>query len=151
MAFIKEVAKYFMDFLETDFHKRKNPKRSVQFRSRINLVIGLNLNKYPSFNNLVWKGINHTFDKNVINTVQKGVYKTSIPKNLIDLIKLQSEKILKKQIENLLKQIVEESIRESGATGASDLGKVMKVLMPKVKGKADGKLVNQIVREKLGA
>jgi len=53
--------------------------------------------------------------------------------------------------EEQLKQIVEESIRESGAVGASDLGKVMKVLMPKVKGKADGKLVNQIVREKLGA
>jgi len=27
LAFIKEVAKYFMDFLETDFHKRKNPKK----------------------------------------------------------------------------------------------------------------------------
>jgi hypothetical protein len=31
-AFIKEVAKYFMDFLETDFHKRKNPKRSIQLQ-----------------------------------------------------------------------------------------------------------------------
>lgn len=49
LAFIKEVAKYFMNFLETDFHKRKNPKRSIQFRSSNNLLVGLNLNKYPSF------------------------------------------------------------------------------------------------------
>jgi len=33
LAFIKEVAKYFMDFLETDFHKRRNPKRSIQLRN----------------------------------------------------------------------------------------------------------------------
>jgi hypothetical protein len=51
--FIKEVAKYFMDFLETDFHKRKNPKRSIQFKNNNNLLIGINLNKYPSFSNLV--------------------------------------------------------------------------------------------------
>ena len=44
LAFIKEVAKYFMDFLETDFHKRRNPKRSVQLRNSSNLLIGLNLN-----------------------------------------------------------------------------------------------------------
>ena len=108
LAFIKEVAKYFMDFLETDFHKRKNPKRSIQLRSSNNLLVGLNLNKYPSFNNLIWKGITHVFDKNIINTVQKGIYKTNIPKNLIDLIKFQSEKIEKKQIEDLLNQIGEE-------------------------------------------
>ena len=98
LAFIKEVAKYFMDFLETDFHKRKSPKRSIQLRSNNNLLIGLNLNKYPSFNNIVWKTINHAFDKNVLNTVQKGVYRTNIPKNLIDLVKLQSEKINSKQM-----------------------------------------------------
>jgi hypothetical protein len=27
LLFIKEVAKYFMDFLETDFHKQRSPKR----------------------------------------------------------------------------------------------------------------------------
>ena len=39
LAFIKEVAKYFMDFLETDFHKRCNPKRSVQLRNSSNLLV----------------------------------------------------------------------------------------------------------------
>ncbi|MFD1431839.1 GatB/YqeY domain-containing protein [Lacticaseibacillus yichunensis] len=45
--------------------------------------------------------------------------------------------------------LVEETIQEVGATGKSDFGKVMKTLMPKVKGQADGGLVNRIVKEKL--
>jgi uncharacterized protein YqeY len=50
-----------------------------------------------------------------------------------------------------LKPLVQAAIAEAGAKDAKDLGKVMKVLLPKVQGKADGKLVNQLVRESLGA
>lgn len=114
LAFIKEVAKYFMDFLETDFHKRKNPKRSIQLRSNSNLLIGLNLSKYPTFNNLVWKAINHAFDKNALKTIQKGVYRTNIPENLLDLIKLQGGKITNDQTLKVLEQISEE-IEKSAA------------------------------------
>jgi|SRR3989344_8170758 len=52
--------------------------------------------------------------------------------------------------EEEIRKIVVESIKESGAAGVADLGKVMKVLMPRVKGKADGGLVNKIVKEELG-
>lgn len=45
--------------------------------------------------------------------------------------------------------IVEQKIAETGATSMADIGKVMGALMPKVKGKADGNLVNQLVRSKL--
>ena len=48
-----------------------------------------------------------------------------------------------------LERIVEESIAESGVQSVKDLGQVMRILMPKIKGAADGKLVNSIVREKL--
>lgn len=48
-----------------------------------------------------------------------------------------------------VRTIVEASIAEAGATSAKDMGKVMKVLMPKVQGKADGALVQKIVKEKL--
>ena len=58
LPFIKAVAKYFMDFLETDFHKRRNPKRIIQNKNSDNLHIGLNLNKYPTFNKLILKEIN---------------------------------------------------------------------------------------------
>lgn len=46
-------------------------------------------------------------------------------------------------------EIVACAIAESGANGLKDMGKVMKLVMPKVSGRADGKVVNDIVREKL--
>ena len=48
-----------------------------------------------------------------------------------------------------IEKIVSETIDEVGATSMKDMGKVMGKLMPKVKGVADGKTVNAIVREKL--
>ncbi len=108
LEFIKEVAKYFMDFLETDFHRRSTPKRAIRFRNNDNLLVGLNLSKYTSFNSLVWKSINRAFDRDVLNTVVKGTHRTNIPTNLLDLIKLQTEKISIKQIDNILQEISEE-------------------------------------------
>ena len=43
------------------------------------------------------------------------------------------------------------AVREAIASGAKDLGKVMGAVMPKFKGRADGKVINQIVREELAA
>ena len=55
-----------------------------------------------------------------------------------------------KQLEEKeLFQIVDEAIREVNASAPSDLGKVMKTVMPKVKGRADGKKVNELVSFKL--
>ena len=46
--------------------------------------------------------------------------------------------------------LVDTAIAETGAQGGKDMGKVMKALMPHVSGRADGKLVSDVVREKLG-
>lgn len=43
------------------------------------------------------------------------------------------------------------AVRAAIAAGATDLGKVMGQVMPHFKGRADGKLINQIVREELSA
>ncbi|REJ11397.1 MAG: aspartyl-tRNA amidotransferase [Paenibacillaceae bacterium] len=45
--------------------------------------------------------------------------------------------------------LVQQTIQETGASSKADMGKVMAALMPKVKGRADGKLVNQIVSKHL--
>jgi uncharacterized protein len=45
--------------------------------------------------------------------------------------------------------LVDEAIAEVGASSPSDLGRVMSVVMPKVKGRADGKRVNALVRERI--
>ncbi|MFC1710402.1 AAA domain-containing protein [Patescibacteria group bacterium] len=108
LLFIKQVAKYFMDFLETDFHKRRIPKRNIKLRSAENLLIGINLSKYPSFNQINWKAINKSFDKSVLRKIGKGVHKANIPQNLLDLISLQVKRISDKQIKKMVKDISKE-------------------------------------------
>ncbi|WP_336249665.1 GatB/YqeY domain-containing protein [Stomatohabitans albus] len=51
--------------------------------------------------------------------------------------------------EEEIRQIVTDTIAEVGATSPADKGKLMGALMPKVKGKADGKAVNTLVSELL--
>ena len=48
-----------------------------------------------------------------------------------------------------LEATVEETIKEVGATSKKDFGAVMQALMPKIKGKADGKAASSMVGKKL--
>jgi uncharacterized protein YqeY len=51
-----------------------------------------------------------------------------------------------------IERAVDDAIAESGATSAKDLGRVMKGVMTKLAGRgADGKVINEIVRRKLGS
>ena len=49
-----------------------------------------------------------------------------------------------------LQAVVDAAIADSGAAGPADLGRVMSAVMPQVKGRADGKAVNAMVRQRLG-
>ena len=73
--------------------------------------------------------------------------------DLVDACKAEIEILLKYLPQQLgeeeIKQIVKESAEEVGANNIKDMGKVMAVVRPKVIGKADGKLVSQIVKEYL--
>ncbi|AMM97946.1 GatB/YqeY domain-containing protein [Bacillus pumilus] len=51
--------------------------------------------------------------------------------------------------EEELQTIVKETIAETGASSKADMGKVMSAIMPKVKGKADGAVINRFVSEQL--
>lgn len=66
-------------------------------------------------------------------------------------IKILSEFLPQQLSADELRVVVQEAIQESGASSMAEIGKVMGALMPKIRGKADGKLANQIVRELLGA
>lgn len=48
-----------------------------------------------------------------------------------------------------IRRIVTEAVKKTGASTPQDMGKVMGILMPQVKGKADGGLVSKIVKESL--
>lgn len=51
--------------------------------------------------------------------------------------------------EEEIRGLVQAAVKQTGAASPKDMGKVMGVLMPKVKGRADGKTVNAIVRSML--
>lgn len=73
-----------------------------------------------------------------------------------DLIKKEEEELSilqeyspKMMEEEEILRYVEEAVAEVSARESKDLGRVMAVLMPKLSGKAEGSLVNRLVREKL--
>jgi uncharacterized protein YqeY len=51
--------------------------------------------------------------------------------------------------EDELRAAVDEAVAETGASGPSDMGRVMQAVMPKVKGRADGKIVSRMVKDRL--
>ncbi|OGQ47760.1 MAG: glutamyl-tRNA amidotransferase [Deltaproteobacteria bacterium RIFCSPLOWO2_02_FULL_46_8] len=76
--------------------------------------------------------------------------------NRPDLVQKEEEELafietyLPKQMDEAeLTKIIEAAIAEVGAKAPIDVGKVMKAVMPKVAGRADGKAINAIVLKKL--
>ena len=74
----------------------------------------------------------------------------------MDLVEKEKKEIeiLKSFLPQLLSQeeivtIIDQSIQETQASSPKDIGKVMKSVLAKIGGKADGRLVNQLVKEKL--
>ncbi|MBU2563967.1 GatB/YqeY domain-containing protein [Patescibacteria group bacterium] len=86
--------------------------------------------------------------KDSIEQFEKGGRQDLVEKEKQELEILQ--KYLPEQMsEDDIKKEVELAIKESGAVNPSDTGKVMSILMPKLKGKVDGGLVSKIVGELL--
>ena len=82
-----------------------------------------------------------------------GDYERSGRQDLLEDLKKEIE-ILRKYLPEQLSEaelevIVGEAIAESGAQSIKEMGKVMGLLMPRVKGKADGGLVRRLVEQKL--
>jgi uncharacterized protein YqeY len=81
-------------------------------------------------------------------------YEKSGRGDLIEGLKAEIDILLKYLPQQLSEQelevIVRQAVEETGASSAKDMGKIMQVVMPKVKGKADGKMINVIVKKILG-
>lgn len=66
-------------------------------------------------------------------------------------LKIIEEYLPEQLTEAELDRIIDEAISATGATGSNEMGRVMGVVMPKVKGRTDGAVVGARVRAKLGA
>jgi uncharacterized protein YqeY len=86
--------------------------------------------------------------KESLEAFSEGGRQDLVDKEAAELVIL--EEYLPEQLsEDEIRSAVQETVAEVGAESMADLGKVMKELMPKLQGRADGKLASQIVREVL--
>ncbi len=101
-------------------------------------------------------------DEDILAIIQKAVkqrqdsiaqYEKGGRQDLADKEKAELE-ILKAYLPEELSQeeileIIDQAIAATGASSPKEMGKVMREVMPKVKGRADGKVVNELVRKRL--
>ncbi|MCX7635186.1 MAG: GatB/YqeY domain-containing protein [Syntrophales bacterium] len=86
--------------------------------------------------------------KDSIEQFEKGGRADLVEKEKAELAVVQS--FLPQQMgEEELAQVIDKAIADTGAAGPKDMGKVMKALMPVVSGKADGKVVSEMVKARL--
>jgi len=77
----------------------------------------------------------------------KKAGREDLVENLAAEIDIISKYLPEQLTEEEIQEIVRQTIQELGASSKADMGKVMGALMPKTKGRADGKLVNQVVQQ----
>ncbi len=111
--FNKSIVKYFMDFIETDFHKQKSPKRKIQITDSNNFLVGCNLKRYNKFEIAMNKFITNGFKTNTLN-VKKGEY-TANP----------NEKVLTK-LTDKISEIASENLKEINKKFFIELVKILK-------------------------
>ena len=102
--FVKEVAKYFMNFLETDFKKRRIPKRNAIQKTQKGLKVGIDLEKYPKLKKTFFSLLNSGFKKESLQ-IKKGEYVNNVPKNLFNLIEARINKLSKKDLNKVFNKI----------------------------------------------
>ncbi len=85
-----------------------------------------------------------------IEQFKKGGRQDLVDKETAEL-KIIKEFMPEEMSEEALNALIEDTIRETEAAGAKDMGKVMKALMPKIAGKADGRVVSDKVKAKLSS
>lgn len=105
--FVTELAKYFMLFLETDFKKRRQPKRNLSSRVNKGLSVGLYLDKHAVLYKELYKNFVKGFPK---QTFPVGIneFVTKIPSSLKDLIEHRVNEISDDVTEQLVNLIGKE-------------------------------------------
>lgn len=105
--FITEIAKYFMTFLETDFKKRRLPKRHTNQKSVKGSRVGVDIEKYPAMKKILLSNFFKGFSNGEIS-IQKGRYKHVLPDSLQGLINSEIEKIDSKEFNQTILNIANE-------------------------------------------
>jgi len=136
-------------------------KTAMKEKDQIRLAT-LRMVKSAMQNKVIEKKVKDLSDEDMLQLIQKQIKqrKDSIEQyeagKRDDLVKKENSEIevLKKYLpqqlsQEELKAIIAEAVAVTGAKLKQDMGKVMKEVIPKVKGRADGKEINQLVNDAL--
>ena len=147
-AFAKEVAKYFMDFLETDFRRRKTPRHTLKFSNESGLKVGINLKRYRLFSESVWKSLKRGFQAASPTVVKKGQHRHSIPEVTVKVIRQQIEQVSDERISALVSSMAVE-IKACAARNAADPEAALTEISETCLGIIRGSLVEPLINERL--
>ena len=137
--------------LEKEFKEAMKAQNSVKVSTM--RMLKAEINRF-----LLDKNVNAPTDSDILKIVAKQIkqHKDSIEQfekgKRLDLVEKEKQElaILKNYMpeelpEEELKKIITDTISELGATGKRDMGKVIKAVMEKTKGRAEGQIVSRMV------
>jgi hypothetical protein len=88
-AFVAQVARYYRDFLETDFRKSRAPARQVRIRDESGNPLGFNVRRYPQLLTALSKELAEPFQSEVVLSVRRGQYTQKVSENVQRLLSAQ--------------------------------------------------------------
>lgn len=91
--FVKAVARYYRDFLETDFKKANVPTRQVRVRSREGTVLGFNVRRFPELHRAVLELLSKPLGPVATLKIRRNQYRSRITANLQTLVRAQVQAI----------------------------------------------------------
>ena len=114
-----KVSKYFLEFLETDFHRQQAPRRRIQLRNEANQTTGVPLRKYDTLYRvtigLLTKEVSGT-GMRVLN-VPRGKYKAPINPILKNLIEQHVDTIEPEKFKAIGEKMLDVCARQTRAGG----------------------------------
>jgi len=143
-SFLKSIARYFMDFLETDFHRRCVPRRSIKLKNEAGQLLGVAIDKYPTFDKEIWQVVGRKFDDGGLLNLQRGQYKAQIPDNLLELINRQIENLSKDSVETVRSELIK-SITNYGVSLKDEFTKALELVEKDTSKAVDKNLTNPLV------
>jgi len=118
-SFVKELARYFMEFLETDFHRRRVPKRAIVERNSQNLLIGVGLARYPNYCTHLW-GLLDGNAGTFVDLIEPGQHARPVPVQTLSLLNERAE-LLEAEAILALHTAIETAVKDASQESPKDV------------------------------
>ncbi|MFH1492781.1 MAG: AAA domain-containing protein, partial [Candidatus Omnitrophota bacterium] len=105
-TFIERLCQYYMEFLESDFKKRRSPSRKIAYRKK-DLLVTTPLFKYDTLKKKITECINENFNSNKLVNITKDKFTIKLPEDVIEKINDDIEQIefTDVQIEGIVQKV----------------------------------------------